>query len=315
VQWYVETIGSSSFIPLAGDTSTTLDIGDATLAESGNQYEAVFTNASGTATTGAATLTVITTTAPPEVTGVSVDSTAWSSSFPYASGYPIPTGASQLADLPWINLNQVNITFNQPVNVARGSLTINGVNTPNYTISNFSYNATTFTATWTLGSSTGADKLLLDLSSTGTNAVTAATGGVALDGRWRNGRSTFPSGNNTPGTDFDFDLNVLPGDVIQSGGPVTILDVIAVRDAQSASPASSGYSAFDDVDGSGSINILDIVDVRDRQLTSLPAGTPTFSASISTASASPSFTPAKSARQVRHVAKAGKLKRGIPLWM
>jgi hypothetical protein len=63
---------------------------------------------------------------------------------------------------------------------------------------------------------------------------------------------------------------VLPGDVKQTGGPVTILDVIAVRNAQLTSFSYSGYSALDDVDGSGSINILDVVDVRNRQLTSLP---------------------------------------------
>jgi hypothetical protein len=208
---------------------------------------------------------------------VSVDSTAWSSKFPYASGYPIPTGSSQLTDLPWINLNQVNIKFNEAVNVAQGDLTVAGVNTPSYTISNFSYNATTFTATWTFGSSIGADKLLLDLSGTGTNAVTSATGNVALDGTWTNGTSTFPSGNSAPGTDFRFDLNVLPGDVKQTGGPVTILDVIQTRNAQLTSAGATGYSAFDDVDGSGSINILDVVDVRNRQLTSLPAGTATAS--------------------------------------
>jgi hypothetical protein len=312
VQWFVEAAGSTTFAAIAGKTSPTLDIGGATLAENGNKYEAVFTNSAGTATTAPATLLVITTNAPPEVTAVSVDSTAWSPGFPYASGYPIPTGASQLTDLPWINLNQVNITFNQPVNIAQGDLTLNGVKVPNYTVSNFSYNATTFTATWTLGSFIGADKLALDLSGTGTNAVTAASNGEALDGTWTNGGSTFPSGHNAPGTDFNFDLNVLPGDVIQTGGPVTILDLISVRDAQSTSPASSVYSAFYDVDGSGNINILDVVDVRNLQLTSLPTGTPILSTSISTASASPSSTPANSVRQV---AKAAKAKRRIPLWI
>jgi hypothetical protein len=233
----------------------------------------------------------------PTITGVSVDSTAWSSKFPYASGYPIPTGSSQLTDLPWINLNQVNITFNEAVNVAQGDLTVDGVNTPSYTISNFSYNATTFTATWTFGSSIGADKLLLDLSGTGTNAVTSTAGSVPLDGTWTNGTSTFPSGNNAPGTDFKFDLNVLPGDVKQTGGPVTILDVIQTRNAQLTSAGGTGYSAFDDVDGGGSVNILDVVDVRNRQLTSLPSGTPaiaTAAAQVAPAAVSIVDRPANS---------------------
>jgi hypothetical protein len=179
---------------------------------------------------------------------------------------------------------------------------VDGVNTPSYTISNFSYNATTFTATWTLGSSIGADKLLLDLSGTGTNAVTSATGNVALDGTWTNGTSTFPSGNNAPGTDFKFDLNVLPGDVKQTGGPVTILDVIAVRNEQLTSAGGAGYSPLYDVDGSGSINILDVVDVRNRQLSSLPSGTP-----------SAVIEPAKVARSSKSSSAKSELRRGRKL--
>ena len=101
-----------------------------------------------------------------------------------------------------------------------------------------------------------------------------AASGAALDGTWANGASTFPSGDGAPGTDFIYDFNVLPGDVAQTGGPVNILDVIKVRNAQLSSPTSGNYSPFYDVTGGGSINILDVIDVRNRQLTSLPAGTP-----------------------------------------
>jgi hypothetical protein len=59
VQWMVENSGASSFSAISGATSTTLNLGAATLAESGNKYEAVFTNGVGSpATTTAATLTV-----------------------------------------------------------------------------------------------------------------------------------------------------------------------------------------------------------------------------------------------------------------
>ncbi len=59
VQWMVETPGSASFSPISGATSATLNLGAATLAQSGNLYEAVFTDYSGyNATTSAATLTV-----------------------------------------------------------------------------------------------------------------------------------------------------------------------------------------------------------------------------------------------------------------
>src|SRR6185503_13387496 len=55
VQWQVSTGGPFTDIP--GATSTTLMF-TATTADNGNQYRAVFTNAGGTATTTAATLTV-----------------------------------------------------------------------------------------------------------------------------------------------------------------------------------------------------------------------------------------------------------------
>jgi hypothetical protein len=150
-----------------------------------------------------------------------------------------------------------------------------GVNSAAYAISGFSYNSATFTATWSFATPLGADKFLVNLAGTGASAVTNA-GGIALDGTWTNGVGTFPSGASTPapGTNFLYDLNVLPGDVVQNGGPVSILDVIKVRNAQLASPGNGNYSPFYDVTGGGAINILDLIDVRNRQLSSLPAGTP-----------------------------------------
>jgi len=56
VQWQSGTGGS--FTDIAGATSTTLTF-TAALAENGRQYRAVFTNSAGTATTNAATLTVV----------------------------------------------------------------------------------------------------------------------------------------------------------------------------------------------------------------------------------------------------------------
>jgi predicted secreted protein len=57
VQWKVSTNGGSTFTNVPGATSTTLSF-TATTGESGNEYQAVFTNSSNTATTTAATLTV-----------------------------------------------------------------------------------------------------------------------------------------------------------------------------------------------------------------------------------------------------------------
>ncbi len=96
IQWMVERAGETTFSPIAGATAGTLDLGPATLAESGNAYEAVFSNGVGSpATTTAATLTVSNTPASPTVTtnplsqalNVGQDATFTAT----ASGNPAPT--------------------------------------------------------------------------------------------------------------------------------------------------------------------------------------------------------------------------------
>ncbi len=57
VQWFVSTNGGASFNAIGGATSTTLSF-TASLAQSGNLYQAVFTNSVSTATTTSALLTV-----------------------------------------------------------------------------------------------------------------------------------------------------------------------------------------------------------------------------------------------------------------
>ncbi len=57
VQWQVSTNSGATFSILPGATSTTLSFTTAS-SQNGNQYQAVFTNSAGTATTAAATLTV-----------------------------------------------------------------------------------------------------------------------------------------------------------------------------------------------------------------------------------------------------------------
>jgi hypothetical protein len=58
VQWQVSTDGGVTFTNIPGATSTTLTVMP-TASQSGSQYRAVFTNPCGTATTTAATLTVL----------------------------------------------------------------------------------------------------------------------------------------------------------------------------------------------------------------------------------------------------------------
>jgi hypothetical protein len=58
VQWQLSTDGGATFSDIAGATAPTLSFVPTLVAQTGNQYRAVFTNAAGTATSSAVTLTV-----------------------------------------------------------------------------------------------------------------------------------------------------------------------------------------------------------------------------------------------------------------
>jgi Tol biopolymer transport system component len=58
IQWQVSTDGGATFTDIPGATSTTLTF-TATLSQTGNLYQAVFTNSAGSATSSAALLTVL----------------------------------------------------------------------------------------------------------------------------------------------------------------------------------------------------------------------------------------------------------------
>jgi alpha-tubulin suppressor-like RCC1 family protein len=94
VQWSVSTDGGATFSPLSGATSDTLTIADPTTAESGNEYEAVFSNGvSPSATTTAATLTVnpdapVVTLDPVNTTDNAGEPTSFTAA---ANGFPTPT--------------------------------------------------------------------------------------------------------------------------------------------------------------------------------------------------------------------------------
>lgn len=58
VGWQVSTDGRATFSQVSGATTGTLTIPNATLAQNGDEYEAVFTNVAGSATANPAMLTV-----------------------------------------------------------------------------------------------------------------------------------------------------------------------------------------------------------------------------------------------------------------
>jgi CSLREA domain-containing protein len=92
VQWQVSIDGGATFTNLSSATSATLILSGVTAAMSGYQYQAVFTNLLGSATTNPATLTVgyapLITTNPTSATVIAGGSATFTAA---ASGYPAPT--------------------------------------------------------------------------------------------------------------------------------------------------------------------------------------------------------------------------------
>ena len=217
----------------------------------------------------------------PRVTNVWVSSQNWDSSFltylqtsgvgDATHGYAIPVGSSdQLKPLPWFHIDEVAIQFNEDVDVEEGDLGLMGVTVQQYGYadSGFSYDDEDYVATWTLDQLIDQpNKLLIDLG-----GVTD-TASIALDGEWTDEASTYPSGDGTPGGDFQFRFNVLPGDADQSWW-VTGPDWGRIRLQLGKLPGDPGYSILYDVDGSGWITGPDWGRARSRLGDQLPTGEP-----------------------------------------
>ncbi len=228
----------------------------------------------------------------PEVVNVSVSGSTWTSSS-LAGGYSIPVGCgAQLLVLPAANIDQIKVTFSENVIVDPSDLLLTGVNTPSYNVSGgtFSYDSTTFTATWTLPQPIGPDKLMLTLNADGSDPIRDLAG-HCLDGEWTNpasttdtGGSAYPSGSGMAGGDFHFRLNVLPGDAGQDG-------VVGLADLNNllTNYGKSGMTlAQGDFTGDGAVGLADLNSLLTNYGLSLPSAEPTagsFPAVVSRASA------------------------------
>ena len=67
-------------------------------------------------------------------------------------------------DLPFINIKALDVIFSDNVNVSSSMLQLLGVKIPKYSFSGFSYNSSTFDATWKLPSAISVDRLMLNLN-------------------------------------------------------------------------------------------------------------------------------------------------------
>jgi hypothetical protein len=245
---------------------------------------------------------------PPAVAQVYVAGTQWTDPFKQflaASGlgsarfgFAVPA-ADELNELPWVNLDRVSITFSAPVRVAADDLVVHGSRVGTYGIRDFAYDPATRTATWTLDQVVAYDRISFDLRSDAAGVTDPA--GRSLDGEWAAGADEFPSGDGSPGGDFRFAVNVLPGDVNRSGA-VLADDFSAVKKKFFAGTSSPGtgdaaYSIFHDVDGSGIILASDFSEVKKRFFNELPA--PATVQGTRRASPSDAPFPARTARPPR----------------
>ena len=174
----------------------------------------------------------------PHVVGVSVSGLSWT-----IPPFPIPGGSQQLTDLPFSNIDRIQIKFDENVSVPPADLSIVGATT--YTIKSFQYEPSNFSATWVLFAPLPADHVRLLLS----GVVDAASN--PLDGAWTDSASNFPSGSGVPGSDFSFGLNVLPGDITRDGR-VDFNDLLAL-----AQQYDSTGSA--DLTGDGRVDFADLL--------------------------------------------------------
>ncbi len=91
VQWQSAPSGSSTFTNISGAISDTLTVSNVTQAESGTQYQAVFTNSVGSATSNIATLTVTTTTTSTTTTTTTPTTTSSTTTTTTTSSTTTPT--------------------------------------------------------------------------------------------------------------------------------------------------------------------------------------------------------------------------------
>jgi hypothetical protein len=201
------------------------------------------------------------------------------------AGYAVPAGAgdgarlSQLAALPWHNVTQVSVRFDADVDVGQGQLVVlNGAGQA-YDVTDFAYDPTSRTATWTVSAPFSDDRVELRLLSDEEGVRGAGPWGQPLDGEWDNDPAArpapaYPSGDGVPGGQFNFRFTVLPGDVT-GDGRVNSLDVADVRRrvgrfAADHVTGDNAYSVFADTNADGRINALDLAAVRRRLGRALP---------------------------------------------
>lgn len=209
----------------------------------------------------------------PVVRDVLVSGVAWNRDRPdLLAPFSLINGVDPGLPLPWINLNMIEVFFDQDVLVEIESLSLTGVNTPVYpfladdptdtvaaNLDGFRYDPDTFKATWILGSPIRADRLLLDISGQegDSRPVRAADGRTLLN----------------DGADFEKHFSVLPGDTNRNT-VVSVTDVVNANARIQPGLFQPLYDSRFDLNGNGAITVTDIVNIVNRVPGFLPTGMP-----------------------------------------
>ncbi len=172
----------------------------------------------------------------PRVTKVLVGNATWSADYkaliPGADpdGYLIPHGTDQTKTLPWRNIREVIVAFDQPVKgsgvsgeLLPADFQLNGINNGSITIlTPVDYDDTTNRAKLTLATNLRQDRYVLKVDASKVSDLA----GNALDGEFTK-HQLGPSGDAIPGGSLLFDFNVMPGDFNRNGNDV-IAPTVAV---------------------------------------------------------------------------------------
>ena len=206
----------------------------------------------------------------PRVVEVRVGSASWHPAFKNlvdpdgGDGFLVSTGANQLADVPFVNANQIFIQFDLPVVGAGGAALqpsdFQLIGSPtlaiDYQINSVTYDTATNTATLTVDQFLRRDKLLLHVAD-----GLIADQFHALDGEWITS-SSIASGNNDVGGAFSYRIDVLSGNVNDDNfASTTDLSVIRALGTQLAG-VTSGFDVRSNVNGDFLVNTTDISAIR-----------------------------------------------------
>ncbi len=167
-------------------------------------------------------------------------------------------GSHQLNNLSWHNLDRIYVRFSDNVGAAftANNLALVGSNTSSYmSLASLAYGvAGPNVGSIQLSQPLDADALILAISENVENGS-----GVSLDGDWVNGSSN-PSGNGTPGGQFNFRIDVLPGD-FSNNNIVNFADIGTARNFVGQNVTSAELTKYD-YDGSGTITFADLGQIR-----------------------------------------------------